>query len=330
MTTPRTARRVLVTGGAGFIGGHLVRHLVSMGFEVVVIDDLSTGQRSNLEGIGQGSVDLLEGTVGELLTQTMSSHDFAAIYHLAAAVGVKLVVDEPIHCIENNVHETSVLLSEAARADIPVLLASTSEIYGKSEAVPFSEGDDVVYGSSLEPRWSYAYSKAIDEHLALAWHRSAGLHVVIARFFNTVGPRQRGRWGMVLPRFVRCALSGEPLMVHGDGLQSRCFCDVRDVVPVLPQLLNSSDARGCVVNVGRDESITIKALAELVVATLESSSEIRFVSTEEDYGRSIEDLRRRQPDITRLKALTGFTPTHTLEQTIHDTAVVMRAEMART
>lgn len=323
MPEPSSGRRVLVTGGAGFIGSHLVRHLVGGGSSVTVIDDLSTGRRENLDDIDPRLLDLIVGTVGQELPRLKAVTPIDAVFHLAASVGVRLVVDEPIRCIETNVHETSTVLRHAAESGTPVLLASTSEVYGKSEDVPFAEDDDVVYGASTEPRWSYAYSKGIDEHLGLAWHQSGGLPVVVARLFNTVGPGQRGRWGMVLPRFIGRAIRGEPLLVHGDGLQSRCFCDVRDVAPLLARLLAEPRAEGMVVNVGWNEAISIADLARLVIQVLGSSSEIRFIAVEEDYGRSIEDMRRRIPDVTRLRDLTGFAPAISLDQTILDTAAAM-------
>jgi UDP-glucose 4-epimerase len=319
------AKKVLVTGGAGFIGGHLVRALLKRGDEVTVLDDLSTGRLSNLAGCSEDHMTFVRGTVRDGLCGVLARVEFNEIYHLAASVGVKLVVDSPIECIENNVHETSVVLRVAASLGCPILLASTSEVYGKSEAVPFAEDDDVVYGATTEPRWSYACSKAIDEHLGLAWHRDAGLPVLIARFFNTVGPGQRGRWGMVLPRFIGQAISGEPLRVHGDGLQERCFIDVRDVAPLLPCLLGNERAHGVVLNVGNDQSISILALAELVIETLGSSSRIEHVDVAEDYGRPIEDLRKRVPDLTRLRTFIPEQPTHDLRSTILATAEVIRA-----
>jgi UDP-glucose 4-epimerase len=314
------ANKVLVTGGAGFIGGHLIAELLARGDHVTVIDDLSTGRRDNLGGFPSDRVTFLEGTVRARLVGDVAATPFDEMYHLAAAVGVKLVVESPIQCIETNVHETSVVLHVAAEHGCPVLLASTSEVYGKSDRIPFEEGDDVVYGPTTEPRWSYACSKAIDEHLGLAWHREAGLPVAIARFFNTVGPRQRGRWGMVLPRFVANALSGNPLRVHGDGLQERCFIDVRDVAPLLPVLLGDPRAHGAVINVGHDQPISILDLASRVIDVLGSSSEIEFMDIEDDYGRPIEDLRRRVPKLDRLHAITGRRPSIDLEDTIRATA----------
>jgi len=321
-------RHVLITGGAGFIGSWLVGSLVAAGHRITVIDDLSTGRLDNLSEFLPDRIRLLKGTVGDRLDDASDGDPVDAIYHLAAAVGVKLVVDDPVGCIETNVHETARVLRLAASTGCPTLLASTSEVYGKSEDVPFREDQDVVYGPSTESRWSYAYSKAVDEHLALGWHGATGLPVVIARFFNTVGPRQRGRWGMVLPRFVSAALRGEPLRVHGDGLQERCFADVRDVVPMLPGLLENPDAHGRVVNVGRDVPISIGALAKMVVDVLKSTSDIEHVAVEQDYGRSVEDMRRRQPDLTTLRSLVEPPMRHSLESTILDTAAMLQREMS--
>jgi len=315
----------MVTGGAGFIGSHLVASLVARGDHVVVIDDLSTGLRTNLDGLPAEAIQFIEGRVHDYVDDD-SIPRCREIYHLAASVGVKLVVDRPVQCIENNVHETSKVLRAASRHACPVFIASTSEVYGKSEAVPFHEDDDVVYGATTEPRWSYACSKAVDEHLALGWHAAEGLAVVIGRFFNTVGPGQRGRWGMVLPRFVHAAMQGAPLNVHGDGTQERCFIDVRDVAPLLPELLATQGAIGKVVNIGRDESISIGDLARRVVDVLGSDSEIMHVDVADDYGRPIEDLRKRVPDLARLRAICEFAPVFDLDRTIADTAARMRLE----
>ena len=320
--------KVLVTGGAGFIGGHLVRLLLARGDDVIVIDDLSTGRRENLAGLPSDRLKFLEGTVRDRLVGDVAQTPFAEIYHLAAAVGVKLIVESPIRCIETNVHETSVVLQAAANHGCPVLLASTSEVYGKSVHIPFAEDDDVVYGPTTEPRWSYACSKAIDEHLGLAWHRETGLPVVIARFFNTVGPGQRGRWGMVLPRFVAHAMAGTPLRVHGDGLQERCFIDVRDVVSMLPDLLGNARAYGSVLNVGHDSPISILDLARRVIDVLDSSSEIEFMDISDDYGCPIEDLRRRVPNLDRLRSMIDHKPSFSLDDTILATAQTIIAEGA--
>lgn len=319
MTAPRT---VLVTGGGGFIGSHLVERLLARGDRVTVIDDFSTGRRENLAGLAPERVEIVEGTVGEAIGR-FEPGAFDEIHHLAAAVGVRLVIERPIHTIETNVHETSRILRFAADGGTPLLLASTSEVYGKGTKTPFAEDDDVVYGPTTLHRWSYACSKAIDEYLALAYARERDLPVVVARFFNTVGPRQVGTWGMVLPRFVRAALDAAPLQVHGDGAQTRCFCDVRDVAGLLPELLETAGLRGRVVNVGHDEPISIVDLARLVVRTLDSKSRIDMVPYDRAFGPGFDDLRDRVPDLARLRGETGFRPRHALEQTIRDLAAAM-------
>ncbi|MFN5495564.1 MAG: NAD-dependent epimerase/dehydratase family protein [bacterium] len=317
-----------MTGGGGFIGSHLSELLLDRGDTGTVVDDFSTGRRGNL-GIVRSvpaRVDryrVIEGTVSAVLP-SLSPLDFDCVYHLAAAVGVRMVVERPIHTIETNVHETSAVLKFCAERTLPVLIASTSEVYGKGVRVPMREDDDVVYGSTGFSRWCYACSKAIDEYLALAYHREFGLPAVIARFFNTVGPRQIGEYGMVLPRFVAAALDGRDLEVHGDGMQSRCFCDVRDVVRVLPKLVETPSCHGRVFNIGREEPITIRALAELVVSTLGSPSKIRVVPYETAFAAGFDDLLVRQPDLTRIRQAVGFSPEIPLVQTIRDLAVEIR------
>mgnify|MGYP003575563355 CR=1 FL=1 len=319
MSHGRTERRCLVTGGAGFIGSHLVERLVARGDRVVVIDNLSTGRRANLVRVESSQCDFIEADVSQAL-RDLEVSGFDQIYHLAAAVGVRLVIEQPIHTIETNVLETSSLLQYASRSNTPVMLASTSEVYGKGSKTPFAEDDDVVYGPTIFSRWSYACSKAIDEYLALAYHRQHHLPVVVVRFFNTVGPRQVGEYGMVLPRFVASALSGRPLEVHGDGQQSRCFCDVRDVVRVLPEVMQNAACAGRVFNLGSDQPIQIRALAELVIRTLGSRSPIVHVPYKEAFGAGFDDLRDRRPDLTRIRTATGFNPAISLEQTIRDLA----------
>jgi len=324
------ARTILVTGGAGFIGSHLVDHLIDRGDRVVVVDDLSTGRMANLDRAREAAGDRLKihvGTVSNVLPG-LDPAGFDGIHHLAAAVGVRLVVDAPIRTIETNVHETSAVLAFARRAAVPLLLASTSEVYGKGLRSPFAEDDDVVYGPTTVPRWSYACSKAIDEYLALAHHREGLVPAVIVRFFNTVGPRQSGEYGMVLPRFIDAALRGERLEIHGDGRQSRCFCDVRDVVPVLPRLLEEPERHGRVFNVGRDELVEIGDLATLIRDRLESTSEIVHVPYEEAFDDRFEDLRTRQPDLTRIREAVGFQPSIPLAVTIDDIAASRRGELA--
>ena len=322
---PMPAQRALVTGGAGFIGSHLVESLVASGMHVTVVDDLSTGHERNLaaaRAAAPGRVEFVHGTVGQVLPRWQGA-PFGSIYHLAAAVGVRLVVEEPVRTIETNVLETSSVLAFAARTRTPILLASTSEVYGKGVRTPFREDDDLVFGPSTVARWGYGISKAVDEHLALAHARREGLPVVVARFFNTVGPRQSGQWGMVLPRFVQAALAGRPLEVHGDGLQARCFCDVRDVAPALPRMLAAPACHGRVFNVGSDRTVTILELADLVRRTVGSASPLVHQSYDQAYGPDFEDLRVRQPDLSRIRAAIGFAPSIPLDRTVADVAAAL-------
>ena len=321
------SRNILVTGGAGFIGSHLVEQFVSKGDRVTIVDDLSTGRRTNLAAVDPTRIEFIEGELSTVLPK-LDPQRFDEIHHLAAAVGVRLVVDQPVRVIETNVLETLAILRFASGGNVPTLLASTSEVYGKSDQVPFSEDDDLVLGPTTEPRWAYACSKAIDEFLGLAWHRDSGLPVVIARFFNTVGPRQVGTWGMVLPRFVEAALVGKPLLVYGTGEQTRCFCDVRDVVNILPKLLREPAAIGSVLNIGRDVSISIAALAQLVVDVLGSDSAIEQISYETAYGRSIEDMVHRRPDVSRIQSIFSFEPVIPLDQTIRDLATERQGDLS--
>lgn len=317
-------KRVLVTGGAGFIGSHLTDQLLAAGSMVTVVDNLSTGRRENLPA-GHPRLRFIEADLSHALGAFGPGEQFDEVYHLAAAVGVRLVVDDPIRCIETNVHGTADLLRFAIShgprgGPAPTLIASSSEVYGKSERSPFSEEDDVVYGATTRSRWSYACSKAIDEYLALAYHAKRGLPVVVARFFNTVGPRQVGSYGMVLPNFVGAALGGEDLPLHGDGRQTRCFCDVRDVVEALPRLLRHNACAGRVFNVGSDRSISIEGLADLVIATLGSRSGKRRIPYDQAYSAGFEDLRKREPDLRRIREAIGFAPRYALEETIRDIA----------
>ena len=323
MSPPEAKPHVLVTGGAGFIGSHLVEHLVASGNRVTVVDDLSTGSIANLRGVIDASpdcIELVESDLSDWISELDSSVRFDRIIHLAAAVGVRLVVDDPIRTIETNIYQTSAVLRLALRELTPLLLASTSEVYGKGVKSPFSEEDDMTYGPTSRSRWSYACSKAIDEYLALANHKDNGLPVMVARFFNTVGPRQVGKYGMVLPRFIDRALNGDPIEVYGDGTQSRCFIDVRDVVPVLPKLLESVECHGRIFNVGNDQPISILELAALVKDVLGSASEIRIIPYEEAYTQGFEDLQVRIPDLNRIRSEMSFEPTIGLESTIRDIA----------
>lgn len=321
-------RHALVTGGAGFVGSHLVFHLLERGDRVTVIDDLSTGRRSNLPG-EHAHLRFIESSVTRALSAFGPGERFDEIYHLAAAVGVQLVLDDPIGSIETNVEQTASLL-RFARTHGPgggpaaTLVTSSSEVYGKPTSEVFREDDDIVYGPTTVLRWSYAQTKAIDEYLALAHHARCGVPTVVVRLFNTVGPRQVGSYGMVLPRFVESALAGEPLQVFGDGEQSRCFCDVRDVVEVLPRLLGERDCAGRVFNVGSDEPMTIRALAELVIETVGSDSRVCLVPYGEAYTDGFEDLRHRRPALDRVRAAVGFEPKRGIRETIADLAEEIR------
>lgn len=315
------ARRSLVTGGAGFIGSHLTERLLARGDDVTVVDDLSTGRRDNL-GSSPGAT-FIHADIRDAIPTLSGEHEpFDEVYHLAAAVGVQLVLDDPAAAIEVNVGRTSDVLRFCLQQPNPprVLIASSSEAYGKGARTPFHEDDDVVFGPTSIARWSYGYSKALDEFLAIALYESKGLPAVVARFFNTVGPRQVGSYGMVLPRFVQAAIAGEPLRVFGDGSQSRCFCDVRDVAGVLPVLTSRDEAIGRVFNIGSDREISILELAKLVIEVTGSDSTIEIISFEDAFGAGFEDLPRRVPDLTRLRQATGFSPSISLEQTVADVA----------
>ena len=317
------AKHVLVTGGAGFIGSHLVERLLSQEKSVVVLDDLSTGSRANLNVVGKNArLRVVEAKISSCAELRELVAGAESIYHLAAAVGVDLVVKSPIHVLETNLHETEVLLETAAPHQVPILVASTSEVYGKSEKPAFSEDDDLLIGPPHHARWSYACSKLMDEFLALAYVKEKELPVTIVRLFNTVGPRQTGQYGMVLPRFIAAAKRGEALRVFGDGQQSRCFCYVLDTVEALVRLQNSPAARGEIFNIGGTEEVSILQLAQRVIETLGSKSRIEFVPYSEAYAPGFDDMRRRKPVIEKLKRVTGFSPQTRLEQIIQRTAEV--------
>lgn len=329
MTNPAFRQSVLVTGGAGFIGSHLIEHLASTGCDIMVVDDLSTGNESNLRQVRSEygeRITFVHGDLAQWLDEDGASMRFDQVYHLAAAVGVRLVVEDPIRTIETNIYQTMAVLRFAKRHRTPLLLASTSEVYGKGLKPRFSEDDDMVYGPTSRSRWSYACSKAIDEYLALANHRDHQLPVTIARFFNTVGPRQVGEYGMVLPRFIERALRNDPIEVYGDGNQTRCFCDVRDVVPALPRLLSTPSCEGSVLNIGSDRQISIYELALLVKSELSSSSDIVIVPYESAYTEGFEDLQVRVPDLTRIHDAVGFEPSIALETTIRDIAATLASK----
>ena len=316
---------ILVTGGAGFIGSHLVERLLREGHSVTVIDDCSTGSLENLAAVrGDSKLELIQSTVSECADIPVLCARAKYVIHLAAAVGVELVVKSPVRTIETNLNETEVVLTSASSSGTPVLLTSTSEVYGKSSKESFSEEDDLLIGPPHLGRWSYACSKLMDEFLALAYHRERQLPVVIARLFNTVGPRQTGRYGMVLPRFVQAALRGEPLVVYGDGKQTRCFCHVNDTVEAIVRLQNSAAANGQVVNIGSTEEISVFDLARRVVALLNSKSEVRKMSYAEAYQPGFEDMPRRRPSVEKLLRLTNFSPATRLDETILSVAQALR------
>jgi UDP-glucose 4-epimerase len=312
---------VLVTGGAGFIGSHLVERLLRDGKSVVVLDDLSTGSLENLRGVANHpKLRIVTGKISGCAELPQIVKEAGSIYHLAAAVGVELVVKSPIHVLETNLHETEVLLEAAATQGLPVLVASTSEVYGKSQKAAFSEEDDLLIGPPHQTRWSYACSKLMDEFLALAYAKERELPVVIARLFNTVGPRQTGQYGMVLPRFIEAARSNQPVRVYGDGRQTRCFCYVLDTVEALVRLQTCAAARSEVFNVGGTEEISIGDLARQVVDTLGSKSTIEFVPYSEAYAPGFDDMRRRKPVVEKLARVTGFRPATSLREIIRLTA----------
>ncbi len=312
---------VIVTGGAGFIGSHLVERLLADGKQVVVIDDLSTGRVENLDGVkGNPRLLFIHSTISGCAELPELIRRAEGIYHLAAAVGVELVVKTPIRVLQTNLHETEVLLEEAAKNGAPILLTSTSEVYGKSQKAAFSEEDDLLIGPPHQARWSYACSKLMDEFLGLACAKERALPVVIARLFNTVGPRQTGQYGMVLPRFIAAARAGQSLKVFGDGLQSRCFCYVNDTVEALVRLQNCKAARGQVFNIGGTEEITIQGLAKLVIECLGSKSAIEHIPYSEAYEPGFDDMRRRKPVVEKLARTIGFSPSTPLRKIIELTA----------
>ncbi len=322
--------RALITGGCGFIGSHLAEALLARGDEVTVIDDLSTGQFENIAHlVGRpGFRFAIETILNETVMDRLVS-ECDLIYHLAAAVGVELIVSDPVRVIETNIKGTDAVLRIGARYRKKVLLASSSEVYGKSEEVPFHEDADRVLGPTTRSRWSYACSKAMDEFLALAYFRRYALPVVIMRFFNTIGPRQTGRYGMVVPRFVRQALLNQPLTVYGDGQQTRCFTSVKDVVRAVIGLADAPQAVGQVFNIGSQEEVTIEALARRTIALAGSRSEIVFVPYDQAYEQGFEDMRRRVPDISRIKRAIGWEPQINLDGILLEVIADMRQRLER-
>ena len=301
--------RALITGGAGFIGSHLAERLLKEDNNVAVIDNLSTGSLKNIEAIKKHpGFEFIEGDIRnvELIEPLIGKCDM--VFHLAAAVGVKLIAEDPVHTIETNIGGTELVLDIANKFGKKILIASSSEVYGKSEAVPFCEDDDIVLGCTSMSRWSYACSKAIDEFLGLAFYQQYGLDVVIGRFFNTVGPRQTGQYGMVVPRFVQSALSNKPLTIYGTGKQTRCFSYVSDIVEAVIGLMDCDGAAGKVYNIGSNEEISIEELADKIIELTGSASIKQYVPIEVAYGRPIEDMMRRVPNLERIKKTIGWMP----------------------
>ncbi|HET9253654.1 MAG TPA: NAD-dependent epimerase/dehydratase family protein [Pseudonocardiaceae bacterium] len=320
--------KALITGGAGFIGSHLTEHLLAGGHEVVILDDLSTGSRDNLAAVADHPrLRYVPGSVmDEALVERLAS-DADTIFHLAAAVGSFVIRDKTLQSLRTNIHGTEHVLAAAHRHNTKVLIASSSEVYGKNPKIGLREDDDRLVGSPLLHRWSYSEAKAVDESLAKAYATELGLRVVIARLFNTVGPRQSGRYGMVIPRFVAQALAGDPLTIFGTGEQIRCFCHVHDVVPTLAALVAHPQAYGSAVNVGSSEQVTIAGLARRVLALTGSDSGLVWMSYEEGIGVGYEDLQRRVPDCSRARELIGFRPTRTLDDILR--SVIAEQSQAR-
>lgn len=311
--------RCLVTGGAGFIGSHLVERLLDLGHDVVVLDDLSTGRRENLQALeSHPRFTFQSGSITDnvVLGSVMPGIDI--IYHLAAAVGVKLVADDPVRTIETNIYPTEMLLQMAAQGKQKVFLASTSEVYGKNPKEQWTEEDDLHLGPTSRPRWAYGCSKAIDEFLALAYNRKFDVPTVVGRFFNVVGPRQVGHYGMVVPRFVDQALNGQPVVVYDDGKQVRCFAHVKEVVDCIVRLMDTPAANGQVFNIGSDQPVSIRQLAEEVIARVNPELPIEYLPYNQAYGEDFEDVRRRVPCLDRLEKTLGDKPTMTLGQILDD------------
>lgn len=315
----------LITGGAGFIGSHLAEELVKRGDTVLVLDNLSTGKYDNLAHLEDGKrLRLIVGSVTQPELVYECIKEVEGVFHLAAAVGVRLIIDQPVYTIESIAGGTDVVLKACSRYRRPILITSSSEVYGKSTRVPFREDDDCVMGPTSKRRWSYACAKALDEFLALAHWYQEKLPVIIVRLFNTVGPRQTGQYGMVIPRFVRQGLLGEPITVYDDGKQTRCFAHVSDVVKALVDLMTRREAYGQVYNLGTDEEITILDLAEMVKKMTGGRSSIIFIPYEEAYEEGFDDMRRRVPELTRIKKLLGYRPTKTLTHILEDVIVFER------
>ena len=319
---------ILITGGAGFVGSHLADKLHGEGHKITIIDDLSTGRYQNVAHLeGEKNFRLIIDTVlnESLMEELIRESD--RVFHMASAVGVKLIMERPVKTIETIFRGTDVVLAFCSRYRKRVLIPSTSEVYGKGVSVPFREEDDLLTGSTDKHRWAYACAKTLDEFLALAHWKETRLPVAVVRLFNTVGPRQTGQYGMVVPNFVKSAIRNEPLIVHGDGTQSRCFGHVLDVVEGLTRAIETPECFGQVMNLGNDTEVTIKGLAEKSIQMTGSSSEIRFIPYSEAYGEGFEDMQRRVPSLEKAKRLIGYQPTRTLDEIINDVARQFRDEL---
>ena len=321
--------KILITGGAGFVGSHLADKFIAQGHEITVIDDLSTGRYANVEHLeGNENFRLIIDSVlnADLMEELIRETD--RVFHMASAVGVRLIMEQPVKTIETIFHGTDVVLKYCSRYRKRVLVPSTSEVYGKGASIPFREEDDLLTGSTDKHRWAYACAKTLDEFLALAHWKETRLPVVVVRLFNTVGPRQTGQYGMVVPRFVHAAIKNEPITVFGDGTQQRCFGHVLDVVEGLSKLLESPQCFGQVINLGNSEEVSILGLAEKAIEMTGSKSEIRYIPYEEAYGDGFEDMRRRVPGLEKAKNLIGYQPTRSLSDIINDVAGEFRKESA--
>lgn len=321
--------KILITGGAGFVGSHLADRLLKDGHEITVIDDLSTGRYSNIAHLedSKGFRLIIDTVLNQSLMEELI-RETDRVFHMASAVGVRLIMEQPVKTIETIFHGTDVILKFCSRYRKRVLVPSTSEVYGKGATIPFSESDDLLTGATDKHRWAYACAKTLDEFLALAHWKETQLPVVVVRLFNTVGPRQTGQYGMVVPRFVHWAMKNEPITVHGDGLQQRCFGHVHDVVEGLVKLLETPECFGQVINLGNNEEVSIKELAERAIAFTGSTSELKYIPYEEAYGDGFEDMRRRVPNLEKAGRLIGYKPTRTLETIINDVAAEYKNETA--
>ena len=320
--------KILITGGAGFVGSHLADKLIAEGNQITVIDDLSTGRYANVEHLeGNENFRLIIDTVlnEKLMEELIRETD--RVFHMASAVGVRLIMEQPVKTIETIFHGTDVVLKFCSRYRKRVLIPSTSEVYGKGVSVPFKEEDDLLTGSTDKHRWAYACAKTLDEFLALAHWKETRLSVVVVRLFNTVGPRQTGQYGMVVPNFVKAALRNEPINIHGDGNQQRCFGHVYDVIEGLTKAIETPACFGQVINFGNDEEISIKGLAEKAIAMTGSKSELRYLTYDEVYGEGFEDMQRRVPSLEKAKRLVGYQATRTLSDIINDVAEQFREEL---